>query len=65
VEHHRRPPGGKGLAQVRQVFHVADQLDQRQARPALAQFLVDAVEVELALLVKHQPRRREVRHLAA
>ena len=34
-------------------------------REVLGQVLLDAVEVELALLVQHQPRRAVARHLAA
>ena len=65
MEHHLRPPAREGLAQVAQVLDVADQPHQRQLREAFAQVLLDAVQVELAQFVQHQPRRLEARHLAA
>ena len=65
MEDHLRPPLPEGVAQMDQVLYVADDSHQRQAGEALAQVLIDAVEIELAQLVQHDARRMEARHLAA
>ena len=65
VEHHLRPPALHHAADLQRVLHVGHQAYQLQRRELLGQLLFDGVEVELAQLHQHQPRRPLARHLAA
>ncbi len=58
------PLGGEDGVDLHAVAHIAQQRHPRQLREALAQFDVDRVERELAVVEQHQRGRRQRRDLA-